>query len=76
MPIVALETEPGDATVHFGCGLHAGPGPTGSTRRRTLYIQHYNRRALDLIGPYSGYNEIMPGYGVGAIPNIDEVQGL
>lgn len=76
LPIVALETEPGDATVHFGCGLHAGPGPTGPEHRRTLYVQHYNPRALELIGPYSGYNEIMPGYGIGEIPNIDEVQGL
>ena len=23
-----------DATVHFGCGLHAGPGPTGSAAVR------------------------------------------
>lgn len=76
LPVVALETEPGDATVHFGCGLHAGPGPTGSARRRTLYVQHYSPRTHALIGPYAGYNQIMPGYGAGEIPNIDEVQGL
>ena len=40
-PIVTLETEPGDATVHYGCGLHAGPPPTGDAPRRTLYLQHY-----------------------------------
>ena len=73
-PIVAIETEPGDATVHYGCGLHAGPRATGPARRRTLYVQHYSPRALDLIGPYQGYNQIMPGYGEGDIPNIDEVQ--
>ncbi len=73
-PIVALETEPGDATVHYGCGLHAGPAPTGPAARRTLYIQHYNPRTFDLIGPYQGYNQIMPGYGAGTIPNIEEVQ--
>ena len=73
-PIVALETEPGDATVHYGCGQHAGPPPTGPERRRTLYLQHYHPRALDLIGPYQGYNQIMPGYGEGEIPNIEEVQ--
>ena len=73
-PIVALETEPGDATVHYGCGLHAGPAPTGPASRRTLYIQHYNPRTFDLIGAYQGYNQIMPGYGEGAIPNIEEVQ--
>ncbi|MFP8878902.1 MAG: phytanoyl-CoA dioxygenase family protein, partial [Myxococcota bacterium] len=73
-PIVALETERGDATVHYGCGLHAGPAPTGPASRRTLYIQHYNPRSFDLIGAYQGYNQIMPGYGAGAIPNIAEVQ--
>ncbi|MEE2665984.1 MAG: phytanoyl-CoA dioxygenase family protein [Myxococcota bacterium] len=73
-PLIAIETEPGDATVHYGCGLHAGPPPTGPGRRRTLYLQHYSPRALDLIGPYQGYNQIMPGYGKGDIPNIDEVQ--
>ena len=73
-PIVALETEPGDATVHYGCGLHAGPAPTGPLGRRTLYVQHYNPRAFDLIGAYQGYNQIMPGYGEGEILNIDEMQ--
>jgi hypothetical protein len=73
-PVVAIEAEPGDATVHFGCGLHAGPPPTGGGRRRTLYLQHYHPRAADLIGPYQGYNQIMPGYGEGEIPNIQEMR--
>ena len=73
-PIVALETEPGDATVHYGCGLHAGPGPTGPGRRRTLYLQHYSPRTFGLIGPFQGYNQIMPGYGQGQIRNLVEVQ--
>lgn len=74
-PLVAIATEPGDATVHFGCGLHAGPPPTGPNRRRTIYVQHYGAGALELIGPYQGYNQIMPGYGVGDIPNIEEMRG-
>ena len=73
-PIVPLETEPGDATVHYGCGLHGGPPPTGPDPRRTLYVQHYGPGAFDLIGPYQGYNQIMPGYGEGEILNIDEIQ--
>ena len=72
--MVAIEASPGDATVHFGCGLHAGPPPTGPDRRRTIYVQHYSPRAADLIGPHQGYNQIMPGYGVGDIPNIDEMR--
>ncbi len=73
-PLVPILAEPGDATVHFGCGLHAGPPPTGPNRRRTLYLQHYSPRASELIGPHQGYNQIMPGYGVGDIPNIDEMR--
>ncbi len=73
-PIVALVTQPGDATVHYGCGLHGGPPATGPEPRRTLYVQHYGPGALDLIGPYEGYNQIMPGYGEGEILNIDEIQ--
>ena len=73
-PLVPIVAEPGDATVHFGCGLHAGPPPTGPDRRRTIYVQHYGPRASDLIGRHQGYNQIMPGYGVGDIPNIDEMR--
>jgi len=76
LPIVPLVTEPGDATVHIGCGLHAGPAPTGAERRRTVYIQHYSPRVFDLIGHHAGYNQIIPGYGEGQIPNVDEVQSL
>ena len=72
--MVAVETEPGDATVHYGCGLHAGPAPTGLSIRRTLYLQHYHPRTFDLIGAYQGYNQIMPGYGEGEIRNIVELQ--
>jgi hypothetical protein len=60
--------------VHYGCGLHGGPPATGSAPRRTLYLQHYAPGIFDLIGPYQGYNQIMPGYGEGEILNIDEIQ--
>lgn len=76
LPIIPLVTEPGDATVHFGCGLHAGPGPTGPHRRRTIYIQHYSPRTPEIIGWHAGYNQMMPGYGEGNIPNFDEVQAI
>jgi hypothetical protein len=76
LPIIPLVTEPGDATVHFGCGLHAGPGPTGPHRRRTIYIQHYSPRTPEIIGWHAGYNQMMPGYGEGNIPNFDEVQQI
>lgn len=76
LPIIPLVTEPGDATVHYGCGLHAGPGPTGPARRRTIYIQHYSPRTPEIIGWHAGYNQMMPGYGEGRIPNFEEVQEI
>jgi hypothetical protein len=74
LPIVALETEPGDATVHIGCNLHAGPPPTGPNRRRTLYVPAYNPRTYELIGHLQGYQQVIPGWGGGDIPNVEEVQ--
>ena len=74
LPIVALETEAGDATVHLTCALHAGPAATGPNPRRTLYIPFYNPRTYDLIGPLQGYQQVIPGWGSGDIPNEDELQ--
>lgn len=74
LPVVALETEAGDATVHLTCTLHAGPEPSGPNPRRTLYIPFYNPRTYDLIGPLQGYQQVIPGWGGGEIPNEDELQ--
>jgi hypothetical protein len=74
LPIVALETDAGDATVHIGCNLHAGPAPTGPNRRRTLYVPAYNPRTHELIGHLQGYQQVIPGWGQGDIPNVDEVR--
>ncbi len=38
LPVVALETEPGDCTVHFGHSLHAAPPPLVPRGRRTMYM--------------------------------------
>jgi Phytanoyl-CoA dioxygenase (PhyH) len=38
LPVVALETEPGDCTVHFGHSLHAAPPPLLPRGRRTMYL--------------------------------------
>jgi len=74
LPVVELETEAGDATVHMGCGLHAGMAPTGPNRRRTVYVQSYNPRVFDFLGRHQGYQQIIPGYGQGTILNVEEVQ--
>ncbi|HKD65666.1 MAG TPA: phytanoyl-CoA dioxygenase family protein [Candidatus Binataceae bacterium] len=40
LPVVGLETEPGDCTVHFGHSLHAAPPPILPRGRRTIYVAY------------------------------------
>jgi ectoine hydroxylase-related dioxygenase (phytanoyl-CoA dioxygenase family) len=74
LPVVGLETEPGDATVHMGCGLHAGPRPTGPNRRRTIYVRFDNPRVFEVTEPFETYDQVIPGYGSGTLPSIDEMK--
>ncbi|MBK7951899.1 MAG: phytanoyl-CoA dioxygenase family protein [Deltaproteobacteria bacterium] len=74
LPVVGLETEPGDATVHLGCGLHAGPRPTGPNRRRTIYVRFDNPRVFEVTAPFETYDQVIPGYGTGLLPSVDEMK--
>ena len=38
LPVVALQTEPGDLTVHLSCTLHEATAPV-SAERRVLYTE-------------------------------------
>jgi ectoine hydroxylase-related dioxygenase (phytanoyl-CoA dioxygenase family) len=43
-PAVAIDTEPGDCTVHFGDVMHAAPPPTGAgPGRRAIYTRGCRR---------------------------------
>jgi len=60
MPVVAVETEVGDCTVHIGDSLHAGPPPTGAGRmRHTLYVQHYNPAVFGVVEAGMGFNDVV-----------------
>jgi len=60
VPIVAIDTEPGDVTLHFGDVLHAAPPPTSSdTARRALYVTFMPERAFETIPKGHGYNDII-----------------
>jgi ectoine hydroxylase-related dioxygenase (phytanoyl-CoA dioxygenase family) len=60
LPIVAIDTEPGDVTVHVGDVLHAAPPPEGSgPGRRALYLTFMPLRAFDVIGPGASYNDVI-----------------
>jgi ectoine hydroxylase-related dioxygenase (phytanoyl-CoA dioxygenase family) len=57
---VAIDTEPGDVTVHFGDTMHAAPPPTGAGQgRRALYIGWMPSRAYDAIPPGRSYNDVI-----------------
>jgi hypothetical protein len=59
---VAVDTEPGDCTVHFGDVMHAAPPPRGSgPGRRALYLTAMPERAFAHIPPGKSYNDtILP----------------
>ena len=59
-PVVAVDTEPGDCTVHFGDVLHAAPPPSGDgPGRRALYLTFMPERAFDFIPAGKGYNDVI-----------------
>jgi len=60
LPVVAVDTEPGDCTVHLGDTLHAAPPPSGcGPGRRTLYVTFMPARAFDVIPPGQSYNDVI-----------------
>lgn len=59
VPVVAVDTEPGDVTVHVQDVMHASPKPRGQGGRRTMYVTHYPAALWDHIGPGQAYNDIV-----------------
>jgi len=59
---VAIDTEPGDCTVHFGDVMHAAPPPLGrGPGRRALYLTAMPERAFAHIPVGKSYNDtILP----------------
>jgi hypothetical protein len=57
---IAVDTEPGDVTVHLGDVMHAAPPPTGSgPGRRALYVTCMPARAYDVIPAGKSYNDVI-----------------
>ena len=59
VPVVALDTEPGDVTVHVQDVMHASPQPTGAGGRRTMYATHYPETLWEHIGPGEAFNDLV-----------------
>jgi hypothetical protein len=60
LPVRAVDTEPGDVTVHVGCVLHAAPPPEArGPGRRALYLSFMPARAFEMIAPGASYNDVV-----------------
>ena len=59
VPVVSIDTAPGDVTVHVQDLMHASPRPTGAGGRRTMYVTHYPPQLFDHIGPGQAFNDLV-----------------
>ena len=77
LPVVSIETEPGDVTVHFGHTLHSAPPPAdrSSAGRRALYLTFVPPLTFEMIGPGQGYNDVLFTRTSGRIKHVDELRG-
>ena len=72
--MVAIDTEPGDVTVHLGHLLHAAPSPTGDgPGRRALYASYVRPATIEYLGPMHGYNDVLFERD-GRVHSVDEVR--
>jgi hypothetical protein len=62
LPVVALETQPGDLTVHFGDTMHSTPAPTADDAgRRALYYKFAEPKTFDFVPAHCHYNDALFG---------------
>ncbi len=59
VPVVSIDTAPGDVTVHVQDLMHASPRPTGAGGRRTMYVTHYPPALWQHVGPGEAYNDLV-----------------
>jgi len=60
LPVVALETEPGDLTLHFGDAMHTTPPPTADgAGRRALYYKFAEPKTFEWVPAGCHYNDAL-----------------
>jgi phytanoyl-CoA dioxygenase PhyH len=59
VPVVHIDTEPGDVTVHVQDLVHASPPPTGGGGRRTMYVTYYPSTLWEHVGPGQAFNDLV-----------------
>jgi hypothetical protein len=65
-PVVAVDTEPGDVTLHIADVMHASPEPTGQGWRRTMYVTFFPPGLWDRVGPGEASNDLIRRQGAKA----------
>jgi hypothetical protein len=72
--VVALTTDPGDVTVHFGHTLHAAPPPEDprASGRRALYLSFVPPLTFEMVGPGQGYNDVLFTRSEGRVQHVDQ----
>jgi hypothetical protein len=59
VPVVEIDTAPGDVTVHVQDVMHASPRPAGAGGRRTMYTTYYPPTLWEHIGPGEAFNDLV-----------------
>jgi len=60
LPVVALDTEPGDLTLHYGDTMHTTPPPLANDAgRRALYYKFAEPKTFDWIPAGCHYNDVL-----------------
>ncbi len=60
LPVVRIETEPGDLTLHFGDIMHSTPPPTGpNAGRRALYYKFSEEKTFEWVPAGCHYNDAL-----------------
>lgn len=74
-PVVAVDTEPGDVTLHIADVMHASPEPTAQGWRRTMYVTFFPPTLWDHIGPGQASNDLIRREGAKAVALVRPQEG-
>ena len=76
LPVVPIDAEPGDVTVHFGHTLHAAPAPTDprASGRKAVYLSFVPSSLFDMVGPGQGYNDVLFTRRAGHVQHVDQLR--
>jgi ectoine hydroxylase-related dioxygenase (phytanoyl-CoA dioxygenase family) len=60
LPVVAIETRPGDITLHYGDTVHSTPPPTSPTAgRRVIYLKFAQQKTFDWVPAGCHFNDVL-----------------